>query len=116
MFALKFLLANNQAKGTDIDGQNKNSKSKRNRNDAGDELDDDEGFAITDQHSAKKYAITSYLKLLTARVLKLEQEMSRHKKVSVIMTNQNGLARAYVPDINNLDQEVLANQTEMPRP
>mmetsp|Transcript_32255 Transcript_32255/g.37970 ORF Transcript_32255/g.37970 Transcript_32255/m.37970 type:complete len:85 (-) Transcript_32255:655-909(-) len=29
--------------------------------------------------------MTSYLKLLTARILKLEQEMSRHKKVSVVM-------------------------------
>lgn len=33
----------------------------------------------------KTYAMTSYLKLLTARVIKLEQEMSRQSKVSVVM-------------------------------
>ena len=47
--------------------------------------DPDDLFTITDKVSAKKYAITSYLKLLTSRVLRLEQEMSRHKKVSIIM-------------------------------
>ncbi len=46
--------------------------------------------------------MTSYLKLLTARVLKLEQEMVRHKKVSVIMAHDNkGVQRRYVPDVNN---------------
>ena len=33
----------------------------------------------------KGYAMTSYLKLITARVIKLEQEMARHKKVSLVM-------------------------------
>ena len=33
---------------------------------------DDDHFTIADQTSAKKYAITSYMKLLTARVLRLE--------------------------------------------
>ena len=36
----------------------------------------------------KSYAMTSYLKLLTSRVLKLEQEMARHKKVSVVMVGK----------------------------
>ena len=47
--------------------------------------DADGDYTITDNAAAKKYAITSYLKLLTARVLRLEEEMARHKKVSVIM-------------------------------
>ena len=47
-------------------------------------------FTISDAVTAKKYAVTSYLKLLTARVLRLEQEMARHKKVSVIMVGKNG--------------------------
>ena len=54
------------------------------------ETEEDDAFVITDQKTAKKYAITSYLKLLTPRVLRLEQDMARHKKVSVIMMNEDG--------------------------
>ena len=66
-------------------------------------------FTISDRTSAKKYAITSYLKLLTARVIKLEQEMSRHKKVSIIMVGKEAeksrRCSKYVADVDKVDGE-----------
>ena len=64
-------------------------------------------MTVTDQQAEKKYAITSYLKLLTSRVLRLEQEMSRHKKVSIILhsgdvedeSTDEAQQRAYVADV-----------------
>ena len=50
--------------------------------------EEEDEFTVSDSKTAKKYAVTSYLKLLTARVLRLEQEMARHKKVSVIMVGE----------------------------
>ena len=45
-------------------------------------------MVITDSDSAKKYALVSYMKLLTARVLRLEEEMKLQKKTSLVMVNR----------------------------
>ena len=81
-FILKFLMCNQKTS----DGLDPRSplKAERDKNEANEQEEDDE-FTISDAKTAKKYAVTSYLKLLTARVLRLEQEMAKHKKVSVIM-------------------------------
>ena len=60
---------------------------------------------VSDAHTAKNYAVTSFLKLLTARVVRLEQEMARHKKVSVVMLTEGEAKRkkGYMPDVRSLD-------------
>jgi hypothetical protein len=45
-------------------------------------------LGVTDADSVKKYALVSYMKLLTARVLRLEEEMKLQKKTSVVMVNR----------------------------
>lgn len=42
-------------------------------------------IVVTENEAAKKYAMTSYIKLLTQRVLRLEQEINRQKKLSVVV-------------------------------
>ena len=81
-FILKFLMCNQKTS----DGLDSRSPLKAERDkDAANEQEEDDEFTVSDAKTAKKYAVTSYLKLLTARVLRLEQEMAKHKKVSVIM-------------------------------
>ena len=88
MFILKFLLCNERNQdGTlpkDEETESEDEQSEEKKEEKHDS-DEDGDYTITDNAAAKKYAITSYLKLLTARVLRLEEEMARHKKVSVIM-------------------------------
>ena len=88
MFILKFLLCDKRnqdgslPKDEETEEEDEKDEDKQSEKE---ESDADGDFTITDKAAAKKYAITSYLKLLTARVLRLEEEMARHKKVSVIM-------------------------------
>lgn len=65
IFTLKFLLCSGKQAGTET-----HKKKDQEEEEAG---------------GMKGYAMTSYLKLITARVIKLEQEMARHKKVSLVM-------------------------------
>lgn len=78
IFILKFLLCNKDAekqKDSDMEAKKKE--------------EEDEDFTITDKGTARKYAITSYLKLLTTRVLRLEQELAKKNKVSLIMVGND---------------------------
>ena len=78
-FILKFLMCNQKTSdGLDPPTPVKEEPAKE-------VVEEEDEFTVSDAKTAKKYAVTSYLKLLTARVLRLEQEMARHKKVSVIM-------------------------------
>ena len=43
---------------------------------------------MTDTETVKKYALVSYIKLLTTRVLRLEEEMRLQKKTSVVVVNR----------------------------
>ena len=79
-FILKFLMCNQKTS----DGLDPPTPVKEEPAENVEKEEEDE-FTVSDAKTAKKYAVTSYLKLLTARVLRLEQEMARHKKVSVIM-------------------------------
>ena len=87
MFILKFLLCNerNQDGSLPKNEEPEEEVEEEEEEEEKEESDADGDFTITDRAAAKKYAITSYMKLLTARVLRLEEEMARHKKVSVIM-------------------------------
>ena len=84
LFVLKFLLCDKRNQDGSLP-KNEETEEDDDKQSEKEESDADGDFTITDKAAAKKYAITSYLKLLTARVLRLEEEMARHKKVSVIM-------------------------------
>jgi len=79
IFILKFLLCSGDKVQKGDGSQAVDSKE-----------DEEEDYTITDKETAKKYAMTSYLKLLTARVLRLEEDMARQKKVSLIMVGNGG--------------------------
>ncbi len=61
---------------------------------------------ITDSDSAKKYALVSYMKLLTARVLRLEEEMKLQKKTSLVMVNRTDGADSRVVEGDGLKTDI----------
>lgn len=85
-FTLKFLLANSstEAKSPAVAtrGESEAKASKIN------DVQEDEELVMTDTDTVKKYALVSYMKLLTTRVLRLEEEMRLQKKTSVVVVNR----------------------------
>lgn len=78
MFLLKFLLCDQEEEKKEV---------VRTKAEGSNQQEDAAKGVSKDQQGVKNYAITSYMKLLTQRVHRLEQEISRQKKISVVMVN-----------------------------